>query len=454
MSEAKHIGQHLLARIPDGESCVSPGPLEEVPDCLREATAISLVVKVAEDLQRRGDLGENPLRLILFERAQRVESSHLLSPGQQRVVTEGEQRTPQGRKHAQLVLRSLDRSQGVPHTEHLLPIMKAASSNQDMGNVSNLQLPNKLCRLRLLEPAQASEQETDMACPDGYEFPTQGVCDRPPTLSQQEVQERAHRLGNRPAYGGFPHLSPLGVGLRDSQRNGRRTPRHCIAIGTKRNIVSLAPSLHRQRERPVDQILDPRVAAEAHAEVELAGATGLQLSLHSLVDSDVRAPEAIDGLLWVSNHEQLAGDRAHEGRIGHRGIVRSQQQDDVDLKGVRVLKLINQDVAKATLQLRPHLRRAHQKVAGALQQVNEVQSTLLLFGRGVPGHDGQQLLMKQRRQLRLAVSDQGTEVRSPLIPPSLHLGGGKPGTVEIAPTPVPQCPPSVRPAEVAPELDL
>ena len=95
------------------------------------------------------------------------------------------------------------------------------------------------------------------------------------------------------------------------------------------------------------------------------------------VEGDVGPPEPVDGLLGVTDQKQGSRYRgeAIEFSIGC-GIGIGQQQGQLELHGVGVLKFIKQDVPVALVQRGPD-RRSHggigQQVVGDDQQVVEGQ---------------------------------------------------------------------------------
>ena len=75
--------------------------------------------------------------------------------------------------------------------------------------------------------------------------------------------------------------------------------------------------------------------------------------LHLVVHADVGAPEAVDGLLGVADHEQLAGLEHHVAPVVRPGLALAEEEDDLRLQRVGVLELVDEQVAEARLQRRP-----------------------------------------------------------------------------------------------------
>ena len=59
--------------------------------------------------------------------------------------------------------------------------------------------------------------------------------------------------------------------------------------------------------------------------------------LEELVERNVRAPEAIDRLLRISDQKELAGDRHDRAHVDLRRIARCEQKQDLGLKRIGVL---------------------------------------------------------------------------------------------------------------------
>ena len=128
----------------------------------------------------------------------------------------------------------------------------------------------------------------------------------------------------------------------------------------------MAPPLHARREGAVDGGLQRGPRAEAPAEPQELRAPLQELGLGALVEGDVRAPEAVDGLLGVADDEEAAS--------AHRALlVLDEAAQDLDLKGVAVLHLVDEEVAVAGAQLGEEGRVEAQQIAGEQEQVEEVQ---------------------------------------------------------------------------------
>ena len=73
--------------------------------------------------------------------------------------------------------------------------------------------------------------------------------------------------------------------------------------------------------------------------------------MNRLSRSDIGAAEAIDRLLWIADDEELTGDRTNSIGIADARIVGGEQQQNVGLNRIGVLKLVDEDAAELRLQM-------------------------------------------------------------------------------------------------------
>ena len=208
-------------------------------------------------------------------------------------------------------------------------------------------------------------------------------------------------------------------------------------------------------EDVVDQVGNGLARAEVGDERE-DRAESPEARAHLVVDGDIGAPEAIDALLRITDHEERAGARNHGapvcrpgGAVGRRlrmarllpvvgrprsGILRPrlglgcEQEEQLRLDGVGVLELVDEDVAVPLSQIPAHLRvfakqprRQHQEVVEAEQPDAQ---TLFgeLEGRSPHQPDRHRIAMRQPAVEmpadRAVFGSQGSEV----VPQPLDLG--------------------------------
>src|SRR3989442_1411700 len=112
------------------------------------------------------------------------------------------------------------------------------------------------------------------------------------------------------------------------------------------------------------------------AEIPGEGERQAVLVLHHLADAlerlDIGAPEREDRLLGVADDEQLAGMQ-EDGwpRLSQSVLVLGQEEEDLVLDRIGILKFIHEDGLELALQPRPDMRVGLQQVAGAGQEAVE-----------------------------------------------------------------------------------
>src|SRR5207253_1075472 len=84
--------------------------------------------------------------------------------------------------------------------------------------------------------------------------------------------------------------------------------------------------------------------------------------------------EAVDRLLRIADQEELARNRAHAPPVAGGRVVRREEQENLRLQRVGVLELVDEDVREPALQLGTDRRVVADQVAGAEQQVDEVEA--------------------------------------------------------------------------------
>jgi len=97
-----------------------------------------------------------------------------------------------------------------------------------------------------------------------------------------------------------------------------------------------------------------------------------------LVYLDVRAAEAVDGLLRVADEEEFPRLQLHLAPVlGVLAAAFREEEQNLGLEGVGVLELVNEDVAEALFEVFPRGLVATEHVAREEQEVLEVEDPLL-----------------------------------------------------------------------------
>ena len=174
----------------------------------------------------------------------------------------------------------------------------------------------------------------------------------------------------------------------------RQHPGILVAPGQERGelrlpVGVLAPEPAFVVEDALHQRPDRAQGAEVRLEKEHVAELCEALPDH-LVERDVGAPEAVDALLGVPDHEERAGSRRHGAPVVAGLRVAREQQQDLGLQGIGVLELVDEDplVAPAEVAARPGV--AAQQRRRMDQQVLEVDlaPVLPLPREGVGGRPG------------------------------------------------------------------
>ncbi len=157
------------------------------------------------------------------------------------------------------------------------------------------------------------------------------------------------------------------------------------AMGSKRLVLRA----HFVAEQGVDELDHGRLAAEVQRQRQAAG--GRNLVAEAAEDVRIGPAEAIDRLLVVAHEEELA--------VGHAAVAQGPHQ--FDLQRVGVLEFIDQQQPGLRGQPLPQLRagRAGNQVAGADQQVVEIQRRQ--FGLALLKGVGQAVRDRQEAERRL-----------------------------------------------------
>src|SRR4029077_9431709 len=99
----------------------------------------------------------------------------------------------------------------------------------------------------------------------------------------------------------------------------------------------------------------------------------VKAGLHLLVERDIGAAEAVDRLLRITDQKQFAwnGMRAPPVRSGR--IVRCQQKQDFRLQWVGVLKLVDEEMGVAPLQVVSHGGVITDQIASPDEEIEKIE---------------------------------------------------------------------------------
>ena len=160
---------------------------------------------------------------------------------------------------------------------------------------------------------------------------------------------------------------------------------------------------HHRREGGVDGALDVRPGAKTGAQRHAFSARRLQHLVYAAINSHVGAPETIDRLLRVADQKELPGNRANFAPVRLSGIVGRQQQQDLGLQRIGVLKLVDEDPFEALLKARPHLWVIPDEISRLEQKIEKVERAGLGFCGFIRAHAAAQFLAQRRREIGIGI---------------------------------------------------
>ena len=106
---------------------------------------------------------------------------------------------------------------------------------------------------------------------------------------------------------------------------------------------------------------------------------GYDQPLDLVIGVDVGTPEAVDRLLGIAHHEQGARSRLQPAPVLLALVLPGEVEHDLSLDRVSILKLVDQQVGVAILEVGAHLGVLPQQAGGVHQQVLVVESGFLPF---------------------------------------------------------------------------
>ena len=306
-----------------------------------------------------------------------------------------------------------------------------------MGNPPDLEPPGVFTRDVPPPADEAPEQDADVT--GGYgDAPGRvlRVAHLPAAFTQQPVRKGGDGLGEALLDGGVGQVSPFAVGLRHREGDERRLVPFGRSVALERNVVRLSADgigLYLRREGRVDGQLQRPHGAEVSLQVDHSHPGGLEDLLDLLVQDHVGAAEPIDRLLGVSHQKELSGNGPDPAPVRLLGVVRRQQQQDLRLQRVRVLELVDEDVAEVFLEIPPDGRSVPDQVASLDQQVHEVESAQLFLELLIERGHLQQFLPEQGRQVGVGAPYEILQFPKQILPRPDHHRPGQSRSVFSSP---------------------
>ena len=254
----------------------------------------------------------------------------------QLLVIEAEEESRQHRNHIDRVARV---DQGPEQEDEFAQfLLRARLRPRDLdGHVALLQRPGIEIEMGLL----AGEHQK-------IARPALSLLDARANPAGEDVRLQARRIPRSPGLGHGVAEHALGpAGLARMRDHGRETGL---------SVRFLPRKAVRMVEHLVHHVGERLARAEVGGEQENR-AERLETGAHLVVDDDVGAPEAVDALLGVAHHEEGSrpgDDGAPVGGPPSVGL-RGEQEEELRLDRVGVLKLVDQHVPIALPQIPPHV---------------------------------------------------------------------------------------------------
>ena len=331
---------------------------------------------------------------------------------EQRLVIDGEQGSLERRKHRQLIVGPFDRGErGADRLDFLAP-MKRLPADEQMRDTARFDGVHVLARDVLAEADEPAEQQRDVTRLERHSpFRAVGLplADLPAMARLDEPRdERPDSIRQRLFNGLRRHLEIAAPRVRPRHRQGhdRRLRLSGRARRRQRHVFGLRGTLvgaHLVGERGIDEALDRRHAPIAGRQLQHAAAARGELLFDPPVRFHARAAETVNRLFWIADDEQLARDGAHGIGIGDIGIGRRQEQQDLGLHRIRILKLVHEDSDELLPQVSPDRGVASDERAGPGEEIGKVERAGGLLELLVSRRRPCQFLLERRGQVAIGV---------------------------------------------------
>ncbi len=373
LGDVEHVGQHLFAAAAQREAHVRTRGGEQAGHGVGRGPAVAGPVQTAQErqgvadwCQRLGQLGRH---------LERVKAAgEPMAEVEERFVAHGEQGAAQRGEDRQLVVGPFNGGQRRSQRLDLFAIVKGASAHEHVRNAPGLEGIEVGSRDVAAVGHEPPEQDADVT----RLYRTRGAVasgDGPSTVVHEPVHERADGAGERRLDGGLRD-APHPVGAWDGQGDKRRLTWQRVAgrrEGDVPGLLDVGVLVHGDAEGQVHGALKVRRRAEARRELHPATALTQDLRHHLLVHADVGPPEPVNRLLRVTHQEQAPGARTDARPVALVRIVRRQQQEELGLQRVGILELVHEEAGEAHLEVAPCRGVISDQVAGADQEIEEVE---------------------------------------------------------------------------------
>ena len=349
--QTHHVGQRLIPGRPDGEAGVSASGGEQSRNRVGDGTAVAPAMESADHGEGRGDFLEWRGQVVR-QPMKRIEAAEGFAKAQQGAVGEREERAVQRREDREFVVGPLDCGERVADRFDFFAHVEGAATHQHMRHVARLERADVGAGDVAAVGGEAAKEYADVARANRDAAVRRlALGHSPSAFIHQPSDECGDRVRERILDTPICNASILAIGVGHRQGDHRGLPLVSIAIRLERGVGGLGWRFggHHGRERRIDHRLDVRRRAKADGEIFERGAAGEQAPLDLLIERDVGAAEAINGLLGIAHDEELAVARTHFEPVGFSRVVGGEQQQNFGLKRIGILEFIDEDVSKARL---------------------------------------------------------------------------------------------------------
>ena len=363
LDDRQQVGRRLLAAGCRQGELDQTGSRDHASNQLGQRQPASQVVQVGELLERLFD-----------DRAARAgsvavgERAGACAVDDELLVADREGARLQGAHQRQAVCRIVDRCEHPDQVAHLLALEEVARSLMSVGDAGVRER-----FLVVLDPRPRRDQDRDVApaaVPPAVLIPA--VPDLPALVVGGSDQGCEHSRLLATHLVGVAGEAALGDDDRRTKcvlGGGRRIELHVAGLHLLLGFEDLV-------EGGVERVEQRGVRSEARR--YLLAARPERAVHESLVQPDVGAPEAVDGLLRVAHNGQPSLLRPQLQPVAANPVVAAEQQGELGLHGVRVLELVDQQGTEALAEVASRRRAVSNQVACPEEQVVVVGYALAL----------------------------------------------------------------------------
>ena len=160
---------------------------------------------------------------------------------------------------------------------------------------------------------------------------------------------------------------------------------------------------HDRLKRVVHARLDLRYRAKARIQVHEPGAQRCEPIADLPIDAHVGPSKTVDRLLGIADEEQRARPRPGASPIRLGVVVSGEQQQNLGLQRIRVLKLVDEDPLEARLESLTDDRVVAHEIARTEEQIEEVERACPRLQLVVPIDRAAKVALQERGEIGVRV---------------------------------------------------